>query len=284
MNKTKIEYLDFTWNPIAMRCTPVSDGCRNCWHLAMAKRLTKNPTIPKDEREAYAGGCPVLRNLEPLSSLKKPSRIGVQFMGDLFHEKVPKYFIVSIWMMMLSANRHKYFVLTKRPQRMLDLVSVMFKDIFTKEPATKTANHIWLGVSIEDQKTADEQIPILLQIPAAKRFVSCEPLLSEIDLFVAFGGHDQGLKMTESLDWVICGAETGPGARPLHPDWVKSLRDQCQAAGVPFFFKSWGEWTDLTPDKVYLQYKFDDGLLMHRVGKKKSGHLLDCKEWRQFPK
>ena len=270
MNKTNIEYLDYTWNPIAMRCTPVSDGCRNCWHLTMAKRLAKNPLICLDRRLAYGNGAPQLihKELQAPLHLRKPARIGVQFMGDLFHENIDSYWHVEIMQIIRKCPQHIFLFLTKRPSIMKDILFHWF---------LPNLSNLWLGVSISNQPDADKNIPILLQMPAAHYFISHEPGLGIITYpkeFLALGRD--GL--------LITGGETGPKARPMHPDIPRHDRDQCQVAGVSFFFKNWGEWTDLTPDKVYLQYKFDDGLLMHRVGKKNAGHLLDGKEHREFPK
>ncbi len=269
MNRTNIDYLTHTWNPIAMRCTPVSAGCANCWHLAMAKRLANNPSIYRDSQKAYAGGSPYLDHIEleaPLH-LKKPSRIGVQFMGDLFHESVNSEFVKEIFHVMHNSFAgDKFFVLTKRPQRMLPWFNWIGR-IWSPWPIP----NVWLGVSVEDQPTADERIPILLQIPAVHRWVSVEPMLGAVDLKSYFGWTGKGsglpsplsdtlenLKDIPGIDWVVLGGETGSHARPLHPDWVRSVRDQCQAAGVPFFFKSWGR-------------------------QKCRGHLIDGQEWRQIP-
>ena len=326
MNKTKIEYLDYTWNPLAMRCSPVSEGCLNCWHLAMAKRLAKNPMISAEERGAYLEaegwkGSPQLRNkeLEAPFHLKKPARIGVQFMGDLFHESVSSRFINSVIGIMTAeeTGHHMFFILTKRPQKMRDY----FKN-FTKCGVilSEFIEGVYLGVSVEDQKTADERIPILLQIPAAKRFVSVEPMLGQVLLSqdwqdylegwetqAEHGRHDEYGNcvdcpipvqvQTEKLDWVICGGETGPGARPIHPDWIRSLRDQCQASGVPFFFKGWGEWLPVGQKPVsefkpigkndaierFHLWKDSDKNVSMKIGHKATGRLLDGREWNETP-
>ena len=171
--------------------------------------------------------------------------------------------------------------------------------------------NVWFGTSVEDQKTADERIPLLLQTPAAVRWISAEPLLGPVDLARCFArdwtlrGHDHPTERTTGIDWVVVGGESGPKARPMHPDWARSLRDQCVAAGAPFFFKQWGEWgrtKDLTReqrDRAKPIVIFPDGhteeTLRHgagrnegaavswRVGKKIAGRLLDGREWNQFP-
>ncbi len=250
MNKTKISYLSHTWNPIAMRCTPISAGCANCWHLAMAKRLAKNLSIHPDYRNAYAGGAPVLdeKELGAPFHLKKPARIGVQFMGDLFHEDLPN-FVSSIWSTMKRCPHHIFFVLTKRPEGV--------KEVFDYTLSDDPLPNVWLGVSVENQKTADERIPILLQIPAAHHWISIEPMLNEVDLdeyLWKFNknyqpprffdeGETYNVRPTlpsEEISWIVLGGETGPHARPLHLAWARSIRDQCRAAAIPFFFKSWG--------------------------------------------
>lgn len=321
MQKTKIEYLDYTWNPLAMRCTPISDGCRNCWHLAMAKRLAKNPMIDRDAQRAYFGTDGPSMNyveLEAPLRLKKPSRIGVQLMGDLFHRNIPDKFLIQIFNAMRMAPKHKYFLLSKRPSRMSDFCQRLRFDgkgdgkTYLADSADSPGyclmggygctgmDWVWLGVSIENQQTADERIPILLQIPAAKRFVSVEPMLGPVDL---------GKLSDPNISWIIVGGETGAGARPLHLDWIRSLVEQCQAAGVPFFFKSWGEWEKSGYDSTHLLnadgrfVKRSEAMLrisdtrqddlvdrghlgwirMKKVGKKRSGRLLDGKIWDEMP-
>jgi protein gp37 len=299
MNKTKIDYLDYTWNPIAMRCTPISEGCRECWHLKAAKRLAANVAVEMEKRIAYAGGNPFLDTieLEAPFHLKKPSRIGVHFMGDLFHESIPFNFRFSTFCIMGAeeVGHHSFFVLTKRPERMADFFRI-FTDLDPGMTASALWERVWLGVSAEDQKTADERIPTLLQIPAAHRWVSVEPILGPVDLKFHLGlaaNHDD---LRGLLTWVVCGGETGSKARPVHPDWIRSLRDQCQAASVPFFFKSYGEWAeaDIIPGgdgtvEIIYAPGYPEGFfrrsdaLTRRVGHKHSGHLLDGKEWRQLP-
>lgn len=338
MSVTKIEYLDYTFNPIKMRCTPVSSGCTNCWHLAMAKRLANNPNIPQKHRDAYSGGPLVLdqKELEAPFHLKKASRIGVQFMGDLFHEAIPDEFLIRCFNAMRMAPQHRYFLLTKRPSRMADFCQRLRfdgkgegKTYLAESPDNSgyclMGGHgctgmdwVWLGVSVEDQKTADERIPILLQIPTAHRWVSVEPMLGSVklsqdwvdylegwDTEAEHGRHDEHGNcldcpvpvqvQTEKLDWVICGGETSSDARPVHPDWVRSLLGQCQAAGVPFFFKGWGEWFPVG-EKLAGEFKpigkgdalkrlhlWPDRELSMRTGRKAAGRLLDGKIWDETP-
>ena len=306
---TKIEYLTKTWNPIAMRCTKVSEGCRNCWHLAMAKRHAANPTIRPDVRAARAGGKPFLNVDELRAPLywKKKQRIGVQYMGDLFHEDISDEDLFAVWDI-FDQTTHDYLVLTKRPQRMHDFLRALNEQM----------PNVWLGVSCENQQAADERIPLLLQTPAAVRFVSVEPMLGPVDLGKScgcgyycdpaedgYGHHDHPFwtpGRRAPIDWVVCGGESGPGARPMHPDWVRSSRDQCAEAGVPFLFKQWGEWFPrdqwkhnpdlILPDddaayretsRTHLFEDMNRSLPVHRVGKKAAGRVLDGRTWNEMP-
>ena len=246
MNKTGIEYLDYTWNPIVMRCTRISEGCDNCWHLRTCDRLKHNPRMMMN---IYAGkNSPwpdPLRLTEPLHH-KKPARIGVQFMGDLFHDDVmamgqnPGERIFSIYDVMIKAKQHTFLVLTKRPENAR-------KWYFGWHFGSDDWSHIWLGVTAENQTRAHERIPILLKIPAAVRFVSLEPMLESIRLlWLQHGLLDS--KHYHVLDWVIVGGETGPGAREMDPDWARSIRDQCKEVGVPFFMKQMSKKAPIPPD------------------------------------
>lgn len=236
MNKTKIEYLDFTWNPIAMRCTPISDGCENCWHLAMANRLKNiNPGMTSEERRAYGGGPPFLRPQEvnAPSRRKKRSRIGVQFMGDLFHENIKTSVEDTILQVIYGAYWHTFLILTKRPKNM--------KDCFdTYNESFLSFKNLWLGVTAENQKRAGERIPILLQIPAAVRFVSLEPLLEPISLkkwLWPQEEEDAGVTTIGDINWLILGCESGPKRRPCKIEWMENIIDQADAARVPVFVK-----------------------------------------------
>lgn len=334
---TKIEWATDTWNPIT-GCTKISEACQNCYAERMSKRLAGRCGYPKDE--PFKVTLHPERLEEPFG-WRKPRRVFVCSMGDLFHEDVPEKFIYDIWDVMVLNKQHIFLVLTKRPDRMksfiekvmtnrMNYASTFGNTLEGKEArrwAQKPVQNIWLGVTAENQARADERIPILLQIPAAVRFVSVEPMLGPVDLSLSDGvdlsmSVGTGLKpgksyLINSLDWVICGGETGPGARPMHPDWVRSLRDQCQAAGVPFFFKSWGEWAPSKPFVIDHAERIERGLpsvqkylildsglseedmkrdrgiraaicgragiTMAKVGKRSAGRLLDGQEWNQFP-
>lgn len=299
MQQTKIEYLTHTWNPIAMRCTPVSEGCANCWHLRMAKRLQsvfENYSdsnhnygwrdIDCEKAEAYAGGDPYI-NTKELSApfkLRKPAVIGVQFMGDLFHDSIPFEWIAAVCGVIAANPRHQFVVLTKRLDRAAEfynwldelatdpkwhvsepgmrwwkvhMLTIKANDFLSDYDWPSMAGCTWpltnliLGTSVENQRTADERILKLLQIPAWKRMVSYEPALGPVDLGGYYLNQKTGLKhypfpyldekyRTKNinlLDIVVAGAETGPGARPCDLDWLRSARNQCAAAGVQFFLK-----------------------------------------------
>jgi protein gp37 len=320
---TKIEWATETWNPIrtadgGYHCTKVSEGCQHCYAERMNKRFGNGKPFDDTPTEFVLNQ----KQLEKPLHWKKPRRIFVQSMGDLFHEDVPFCFIEEIFCAMEEADWHVFMVLTKRPERMFSFIDWYLRRSSDDSVGFqhKLPEHIWLGVTAENQQAADERIPILLQTPAATvRFVSVEPMLGTVDLTqIDIGGnvwinsltgdcksyHPYGgmWKITESknkLDWVICGGETGPGARPMHPDWVRDLRDQCVRTGVPFFFKQWGEFAPspdpemgseywVTPDGNFGRWDYSDPSMpvaacMDKVGKKAAGYLIDGQEWRQFP-
>lgn len=279
MGDTSIEWTDKSWNPIAAfaerngkrrrgwMCSKPSAGCRGCYaerrNKWIGNGLAYTPeNVKKVEWE--------LVGLDEPSTWKSPQTCFVQSMGDLFHEAIPDEMIGRVWSKMLEFPQHKFQVLTKRASRMRELV-LRFKE----EAAQKGLNsddHIWLGVSVENQEQADERIPELLKIPAAVRFLSCEPLLGQVNLSlrnrqstcptckgegrILDPSHSQHPSQTgdgedqdwcldcserdenrEGIHWVIVGGESGPGARPMEIEWARSLRDQCQGAGVPFFMK-----------------------------------------------
>lgn len=287
MTDTKIEWADKAWNPVT-GCTKVSQGCRNCYAERIASRFW-------GERKFGEVVCHDDRLDIPLH-WKKPQRIFVNSMSDLFHPDVPSEFIGDVWWTMQRASWHTYLILTKRPERMYEFVTWLVDD----EPTTIREN-IWIGVSVEDQKIADERIPWLLRTPAAVRFVSYEPALGPVNFAKL---NDRGYKtdslsgwmitaaepiLGNKLNWIIAGGESGPGARPAHPDWFRSVRDQCQAARVPFFFKQWGEWLPTEPfdkNKLYANkwFEWNGGVCSWKVGKKAAGRLLDGREWNEFPK
>ena len=244
---TKIEWTDEAWNPVT-GCTKVSAGCTNCYAEAMSKRLQAMGL------QKYRNGFRVTTHPDALEQplrWRKPRRVFVCSMGDLFHEDVPDDFINQVIDVMgyeKKTARHTFLVLTKRVDRMVNLLKGIGPrpkpEWISWRAPDETPNIIW-GVSVEDQNTADERIPILLQAPAARRFVSVEPQLAPVDLTcitpirVDRGLYGQNVldQKYQSIDWVICGCESGPNRRPFDNDWARSLRDQCQSANVPFFFK-----------------------------------------------
>jgi protein gp37 len=323
---TKIEWATETWNPVT-GCTPISEGCRNCYAERMSKRLAGRCGYPSEDPFKVTLHPDKLD--QPLR-WKKPRMIFVCSMGDLFHKDVPFDQISQVFDVMCSWRwptkeaecsgdaslledpGHTFMVLTKRPERIPEWLSWLGHYWTGDSPVNINleaeghfGKHIWFGVTAENQARADERIPILLQIPAAVRFVSIEPMLGPVDIskyltrnapkvyqilsrFYGPHGFDGTGSQPErsiipGIDWVICGGETGPGARPMHPDWVRGLRNQCQAAGVPFFFKSWGDWY---PDGKGLYHApsaiFGD-TVVHKLGKKAAGRLLDGQEWNQYP-
>ena len=337
MGSTKIEWATKSWNPVT-GCSPISEGCAHCYAARMANRLRGRCGYPKDE--PFQVTIHEDRLEDPMR-WKKPQRIFVGSMTDLFL-KEPNFdsvrdhygrFIPPIFDVIDQCPHHTFMFLTKRPSHMAQVLCGewscdAYGDSWHFREGKPMAN-VWIGVTCENQARADERIPILLQIPAAKRFVSLEPMLGEVDLreYVwerpirpSVGLMEERLVYRPSLDWVILGGETGPGARPMHPDWVRSVRDQCQAAGVPFFFKQWGEWVPFgqaLSDGTRLNHTsaidvkmghhrieldglssvapkynaygriwskpFPVGSYGLRVGKKAAGHLLDGREWRELP-
>jgi protein gp37 len=217
-DQSKIEWTDATWNPVR-GCTKISPGCKHCYAETFAERFRGVPGHP------YEQGFDLRLVPEKLSvplAWKQPRRIFVNSMSDLFHERVPTNYIIQVAEIMKSANWHTYQVLTKRAKRLRELLNDELREF-------AELDHIWWGVSVEDRKHGIPRIKELRQAPASVRFLSIEPLLEdlgEIDL--------------SEISWVIVGGESGPGARPMNPDWVRSIRQQCNEANVAFFFKQWG--------------------------------------------
>ena len=221
---------------------------------------------------------------------KKPRQVFVCSMGDLFHKQVPDRFIEQVFEVMVQRDRHTYQVLTKRAERMCHWVVDHGRRIGF--PMAAYAPNIQLGVTIESPKYI-ERIEWLLQTPAAVRFVSCEPLLEAVDLRRYLRVLDDEYPeegVIGGLDQIIVGGESGPKARPMNPAWPRSIRDQCQAAGVPFFFKQHGEFVgdDDISVSALANYKglfrdFPDNVTIYRVGKKAAGRELDGRTWEEMP-
>ena len=239
MQRSKIEWTDATWNPVT-GCTQISPGCAHCYAKTFAERFRGVPGHP------YERGFELQRRPKRLNQplrWTKPRTIFVNSMSDLFHEDVPDHYIHEVFEVMQTASQHRYQVLTKRAERLAQLA-----------PALPWPDHIWMGVSVENQRWTSRVAP-LRGTPAAIKFLSCEPLLGPLKLDL------------NGIDWVIAGGESGPGARPMHPDWVRAVRDQCTESGTPFFFKQWG-----AHDRQG-----------RRVGKKRAGRFLDRRKWNGMP-
>ena len=228
MADTQIEWTDATWNPVA-GCSIVSAGCTNCYAMQMAKRLEAmgvekyyGLTRKSGDRTVWNGN--VKEDSKSLSipyKWRKPRTIFVNSMSDLFHDDVSEHFIYDVWKVMRETPRHNYQILTKRPERMLHVVSDLIKEVLP---------NVWLGTSVEDDETVS-RIDALRRVPAAIRFISFEPLIG------AVGNVD----LTD-IHWAIVGGESGRGARPIKEVWIDEIHDQCDVYDTAFFFKQWGAW------------------------------------------
>ena len=353
-DNSKIEWTDATWNPLRAKnpetgklghhCVKISPACTHCYAASMNKRLGTNLDYSSSARvETYIDEKALTAPLH----WRRPRRIFVCSMTDLFLDAYTDEQIDRVFAVMYGAQWHTFQVLTKRPERMhayladkgaringigcaAYAIAIQRKaeqaEVLTNGDIVDDVNDLWplpnvqLGVTAEDQQRANERIPLLLNTPAAMRFVSCEPLLGPIRLDLLDNGKNgwidclggvwgRGLSTDHQGDgaehipegttgdcivgWVIAGGESGRGARPMHPDWARGLRDQC-GASVPFFFKQWGEWgpqpkcTDCTcvPGELCCSRRgtvMEDRHIIERVGKKAAGRLLDGRTWDEFP-
>ena len=256
-DKSKIEWTEATWNPVT-GCSKVSPGCAHCYAEAISRRFGHSPA-PWTPENAEVNVQLHPERLDQPYRWKKPRRIFVNSMSDLFHELVPSDMIANVFSVMGDNPRHTFQVLTKRADRMRkwlgevesyarqgqnedwDAVTMNYPrylaDRLTHESQWPLSN-VWLGVSVENQYWADERIPYLAETPAAVRFLSCEPLLKPVDL----------MDHLDRIDWVIVGGESGPGARPMSVEWVRDLIDQCKCARVPIFVKQLGTAWSKTAD------------------------------------
>jgi len=310
---TKIDWCEEVWNPIT-GCSKISPGCDRCYASRMALRLAGRCGYPaKDPFQVTFHRD----NLTKPKSWKRPRIVFVNSMGDLFHDDVRDEWIQTVMEVVESCPQHTFLILTKRIARAVEFFGGSSGAGLSAPPLP----NLWLGVTVEN---ADYlwRIEVLARIPAAKHFVSVEPALGPVDITpwlpqikriengitvpVTIGEHVPG------LDWVIMGGETGPGARPMHPAWARSVRDQCKATGVPFFFKGWGAWCEVTSGRFYgpsracvsesgewhessgrIQDQFcypneSEGVIMRRFRDKADklafGRKLDNREWREMPK
>ena len=234
-DKTGIEWTDATWNPVT-GCTKVSPGCAHCYAETITLRFKRGgPFLPgKTTIKLHP------ERLDQPARWRSPRRVFVNSMSDLFHEEVPFDFVRQVFDAMSESPQHIYQILTKRPARMLEYVE------WTEYE--KWPDHVWAGVSVENQRWADQRIPLLQQVPCAVRFLSCEPLLKPLQLEL------------EGIHWVIVGGESGTRARKMEEAWVLEIKNQSLKAGVAFFFKQWGGRTS-----------------------KSGGRILVGREWNQVP-
>lgn len=330
MAVTKIEWASHVWNPVT-GCDYVSEGCKNCYAERMAYRLKGRCGYPADE--PFRVTLHPDRLEQPLK-WRKPRKVFVCSMGDLFHEDVPSDFTEVMFGIMSLCPQHTFIVLTKRAQQM----EAFFRNRTLAEcrqqinwylddeigPTEEEKNSLcsnWplpnvIGmVTAENQKMADLRIPYLLDTPFITRGVSVEPMLGPVNLShylvpknIRKEREDGSisLKLRPSVKWVIAGGETGPDARPTHPDWIRALQRRCQNTCTAFFFKSWGDWAPFydrdvdDPDwrqipqetKKVCRLNADGGQEFHgerliyfdRVGKKSAGRLLDGRTWDEYPR
>ncbi len=244
--KTKIEWTDATWNPIT-GCTKISEGCKNCYAERIAKRFWGDRKFS----DIRYHPC---REDQPLH-WRKPRKIFVCSMGDLFHEDLVDWMPAEVFEIIKSTPQHTYIILTKR---------IEYANKYLPGDWGNGYPNIWLGVTAENQQRADERIPILLKTPAAVRFVSVEPMLESVGIYQYLGGNREiksPHKYNGGINWVICGCESGTGARPFDWHWAQDLKNQCVNAGVPFFYK---------------QGRYSDNELIKTP-------LLDGRQWIEYP-
>lgn len=336
VGKTDIEWTDKSWNP-STGCDKVSQGCKHCYAETVARgRLataysTRLPVVRNELNDANPFALRLWpERLEKPLQWQKPSRIFVNSMSDLFHPDMPEEFIDQVFAVMALAPQHTYQVLTKRPELMAAYISTPGRagavaaetgsaiggarrwpfirpdDLAARWPLC----NVWLGTSVEDQAAADERVPHLLASPAVVHFLSCEPLLGPVTLPDSWPGcwhpTSEGTAPDHSRclspkTWVICGGESGPGARPMHPEWPRALRDQCREGGIPFFFKQWGAWAPETHSN-FARYqartvRYEGSLVspvsqeshgvepvyMCEIGKARAGRILDGRTWDAYP-
>lgn len=357
-DRSSIEWTDATWNPVR-GCSRVSEGCRNCYAENVAARFS-GAGLPYEglihpSTRAWNGKVRLVDDvLEQPLRWRRPRRIFVNSMSDLFHDNVPFDYVDRVMAVMALAERHTFQILTKRPARMLEyfrrLAAVatdhrnkkgaptfdergvlnfrhMYRHFGHAKPLPDVwpLPNVWLGVSVENQDAADERIPLLLQVPACVRWLSCEPLLGPISFrwtpyahqasgqtpgdYLDQHGRVNHLEALRKLNWVVVGGESGRAARPMHPEWARAIRSQCEEAEVPFFFKQWGEYVPHAQSGLDLNACYDhsgrggwvelDGSFslgeearpadvassahVFRLGKQLAGRLLDGQEHNAYP-
>ena len=296
-NKTNIEWTDYTSNPIGpvqggWGCSKVSPGCDHCYAETLNKRLGNKRDFTG--RWTFRLKRKELMDLKTTLRNKGHQRVFMCDMTDLFHSDVPWEHIYETFQVMCELEQHTFQLLTKRPGRM-----AYFADWLEVHGAWWPPN-VWAGTSVESQKYAP-RLDVLARVPAKVRFVSVEPMLGPVDLKPWLFGSDERTGSADDggmLSWVIAGGESGPRARPAHPDWFRRIRDDCDEAGVPFFFKQWGLWaptnyprlSSLRSQRCFRADGHEQWLpsvqgyaTMAKVGKKAAGAILDGREHREFP-
>lgn len=305
-----------TFNPW-IGCTKVSPGCANCYaerDFDLRKHVAKwGAGQPRHRTSEAYWKQPLKWDRDSAESFRfvpqdrldpRRPRVFCASLADWLDDEVPVEWLADLLDLIRRTPHLDWQLLTKRPENWLDRMAKVFAFAMWSpphhnlcawvsqwHPAYGSAGgvagkpvppaNVWIGTTVEDQARADERIPSLLSIPARVRFLSCEPLLADVEI----SGSIHVAKRY-FIDWVICGGESGPKARPMHPDWARSLRDQCAEAGVPFLFKQWGEWAPITAKVDRLVgsiHHFEDGQPMERVGKHAAGRLLDGREHNEFP-
>lgn len=315
---SKIEWTDHTFNPW-IGCTKISPGCTNCyaavdtfarrerahgrelWGLRAERHRTSEVYWQRPlawnkqkwlecsacgwrgpEKEMILSGCGNEKCPKAECCTPTRQRVFCASMADVFEDNLElEEWRASLFAWIQATPNLDWLLLTKRPENVTNMIPYNWLKNFPP--------NIWMGTSVENQKYADERLPYLVNIPAKVRFISCEPLLSELKLNHEYDGqYVRNWLHPNGVNWVICGGESGPQARPMHPAWARSLRDQCQAAGVPFFFKQWGEYglgADIILQKPNTPYVFtqDMEIPMWKAGKKYNGRELDGREWSEMP-
>lgn len=302
---TKIEWCDHTFNPW-VGCTKISPACDHCYAEGWAKRSGQVVWGGDRKRTSIANWKSPLKWDRDAKAKGVRPKVFCASLADVFDNEVPEHWRVDLFRLIRGTPNIDWLLLTKRIGNtiiMLANVRMLANEYIDPFPWA----NVWIGATICNQAEADRDIPKLLAVPAAKRFLSLEPLLGPVDLGLCDcdkgsrpgPGGVGGVTCTRCngsgghmVDWVIVGGESGPNARPMHPDWVRSLRDQCQAAEVPFMFKQWGEWIPASQAydaaKTYgrapiQEFKHLENHRMHRVGKKAAGRLLDGCECDGYP-
>ena len=303
-----IEWTTHTFNPWEI-CTPVSAGCANCYASALHKRFhgqSYKAGIPRRRTSEANWKKPILWNRQAEKTGTRP-RVFCASMADVFDAEAPDEWRDELFALIARTPNLDWLILTKRPENILSQMWGMENQasgdfwhwIFDWLGGNPPRN-VWIGTSVENQDAANKRIPELLKVPAAVRFLSCEPLLGPVDLEPYLfaetysiekptdrtkyvGGPDtmKFARLRDSISWVIAGGESGPNARPCHPEWARGLRDQCAAAGVPYFWKQWGEYLPFE-ESWHPDSEFSD-VAWKRVGKKAAGRLLDGVEHNDFP-